>query len=282
MFSKLFFALTLVLGLTLQVSAHALVAPPIGVTDTPVRKDVKRPSNRSPCGAGVNVAKTLASSTPIVAAADGTFTTTVTNFNAGTDGSRQVTAAVDTTAIGKTFAAAATVTQNGDPAPKDVGSEQITVQMPAGTTCTGGATGDQCLVSFKTSGGFGNCVLVQQSAGAAAASNDTTAAAGNDTTSAAGNNTTDTTATGNNTTDTTATGNNTTAAAATIANTSGKKGNKKNNNKRDIDIRAVGSRAARAFREAELDELMIATDFFVYSTPTEREVEGFKDVCESQ
>ncbi|CAL1699684.1 unnamed protein product [Somion occarium] len=280
MFSKLFFALTLVLGLTLQVSAHALVAPPIGVTDTPVRKDVKRPSNRSPCGAGVNVAKTLASSTPIVAAADGTFTTTVTNFNAGTDGSRQVTAAVDTTAIGKTFAAAATVTQNGDPAPKDVGSEQITVQMPAGTTCTGGATGDQCLVSFKTSGGFGNCVLVQQSAGAAAASNDTTAAAGdnttaaagdnttaaagndttaaagNDTTSAAGNNTTDTTATGNNTTDTTATGNNTTAAAATIANTSGKKGNKKNNNKRDIDIRAVGSRAARAFREAELDELM--------------------------
>ena len=56
--------------------------------------------------------------------------------------------------------------------------------MPAGTTCSGGATGDKCLVSFKTAGNFGNCVVVQQAAaggnataGAAEAGTDGTAVA---------------------------------------------------------------------------------------------------------
>lgn len=57
-------------------------------------------------------------------------------------------------------------------APTDVGSQQLTVSLPAGTKCTGGTSGDLCLASFTTAGGFGNCVVVQQggaASGAAAA-----------------------------------------------------------------------------------------------------------------
>ena len=79
MFSKLFSA-ALVLGLTLQVSAHAIINPALGVTGTARRNDVKRPSTASPCGNGVNVAQQLAASTAVTMNGN-TFTTTVTNFN---------------------------------------------------------------------------------------------------------------------------------------------------------------------------------------------------------
>ncbi|PSS36964.1 hypothetical protein EW026_g2070 [Hermanssonia centrifuga] len=187
MFSKVFCTLALVMGLTLQVQAHAIISPALGVTGTPVRNDVQRPSTASPCGS-VNIAKTLDTTTPIVAAADGSFTTNITNFNAGKDGSRQVTATVDATGTGSKFVAA-TVTENGDLAPTDVGSQPLAVQLPAGATCTGGTSGNLCLVSFTTAGGFGNCVVVQQAgaAGAAAAANSTAGAAAvaNSTTAAA-------------------------------------------------------------------------------------------------
>ncbi len=52
-------------------------------------------------------------------------------------------------------------------APTDVATQQVTVQLPAGTACTGGTAGNLCLVSFKTAGGFGNCVVVQKAAAAA-------------------------------------------------------------------------------------------------------------------
>jgi hypothetical protein len=87
------------------------------------------------------------------------FTVTVTNFNAGRDGSTQFTAQVDATGKGTAFKAA-TVSKNGVAAPTSTGDVQITVQMPAGTACMGGATGNKCLVSFKSAGGFGNCVVV--------------------------------------------------------------------------------------------------------------------------
>ena len=79
MFSKLFSA-ALVLGLTLQVSAHAIINPALGVTGTARRNDAKRPSTASPCGNGVNVAQQLAASTAVTMNGN-TFTTTVTNFN---------------------------------------------------------------------------------------------------------------------------------------------------------------------------------------------------------
>lgn len=131
MIFKLLSASTLVFGLVLQTQAHAAISPALGVAGTPTRNDVQRPSTAQPCG-NVNIAQTIGSTTPIVANADGSFTATITNFNAyvygyticlksvklnvtcsGQDGSRQVTAQVDDTATGKSFVAAQ-VTKNGD------------------------------------------------------------------------------------------------------------------------------------------------------------------------
>jgi hypothetical protein len=52
--------------------------------------------------------------------------------------------------------------------PTGNGNDQVSASLPAGTTCTGGASGDLCLVSFATTAGFGNCVVVQQGAGGGA------------------------------------------------------------------------------------------------------------------
>ncbi|KAI0077357.1 hypothetical protein K474DRAFT_1674898 [Panus rudis PR-1116 ss-1] len=224
MFSKFFISAALVLGLTLQVSAHAIITPALGVTGQAARSDVTRPSKANPCGGGVNVASVVGQSTPVSLNADGTFAVNVTNFNGGKDGSRQVTVKVDTTGTGKSFNTAATVTQNGDAAPSNVGSQEVTVQMPAGTTCDG--TG--CLAAFTTAGGFGNCVLVQS--GAAGAAGNSTTGANNAATGAA-------------------------AAAATTGNGRGRGRKAKNAQRADIDIRAVGTRAARAYRRAQLVEL---------------------------
>ncbi|KAF9010228.1 hypothetical protein BDQ17DRAFT_1235099 [Cyathus striatus] len=168
MLAKIWTSVTVLLALSLQVHGHAAVAPVIGVSGTPKRSDVKRPSTANPCGAGVNIATALGSATPVAAAADGTFTTTVTNFNGGKDGSRQVSAKVDAAGTGRGFVAA-TVSKNGDGNPTSTGSEQIVAKLPAGTACKGGATGDVCLVQFTTTAGFGNCVAVQQEASATAA-----------------------------------------------------------------------------------------------------------------
>lgn len=165
MMSKLYFVAAILLGvLSLQANAHAIITPALGVSGQGTRNDVQRPSKANECG-NVNVANTINTSTPVKAAADGSFTATITNFNAGVDGSRQVTALVDASGTGKNFVPA-TVTQNGDKAPTDVGSQQLAVSLPPGTKCIGGNTKDLCLVSFTTAGGFGNCVAVQQAAGA--------------------------------------------------------------------------------------------------------------------
>jgi hypothetical protein len=80
MFSKVFAAAVLALTFTAQVHAHAAIAPVLGVAGTPKRSDVQRPRANAACGK-TNVAATLDTSTPVVAAADGTFTVTATNFN---------------------------------------------------------------------------------------------------------------------------------------------------------------------------------------------------------
>jgi len=163
-FYKVALAVALVFGLSLQVQAHALINNALGVKGTPQRSDVQRPSTAAPCGT-VDIAQTLGTSTPVVASAAGLFSTTVVDFNAGADGSRSVTAQVDATGTGTKFVAA-TVKTNGNPAPTTVGSDNISVQLPAGTKCTGGANKNLCLVAFKTTAGFGNCVAVQQGAAA--------------------------------------------------------------------------------------------------------------------
>ncbi|KAJ3485595.1 hypothetical protein NLI96_g4853 [Meripilus lineatus] len=162
MFSKVLVAVAFVLGLTVQANAHAVIIPVLGVAGTAVRADVQRPTTAAPCGT-TNIAANLNNSTSVAVGASGVFSVTVQNFNGGQDGSRQVTANVDTTAVGKTFVAA-TVTQNGDLAPTNVGTQVVTVQLPSGIKCTGGTSKNLCLMSFKTAGNFGNCVVVKQTA----------------------------------------------------------------------------------------------------------------------
>lgn len=163
----MFFAKTLLVlaALSTSVLGHAGVTPALGVSGKIARANVQRPSTAKPCG---NAALSAINTSTAVALNGNTFTVTATNFNGGRDGSTQFTAQVDATGKGTAFKAA-TVTKNGQAAPSGTGDVQITVQMPAGTTCTGGTAGNRCLVSFKSAGGFGNCVVVSSGGAAAAA-----------------------------------------------------------------------------------------------------------------
>ncbi|KAG8745464.1 hypothetical protein FRC10_008007 [Ceratobasidium sp. 414] len=169
----MYFAKTLLVLAALSASAlgHCGVTPALGVKGKITRNQVQRPSTAKPCGTASLAA--LDTSTAVQLNGN-TFTVTATNFNGGRDGSTQMTAQVDPTGKGTSFTPA-TVTKNGVLAPATTGDVQITVQMPAGMTCKGGAAGNKCLVSFKSAGNFGNCVVVQ-SGGAAAATGGAKAA----------------------------------------------------------------------------------------------------------
>ncbi|KAF7974146.1 hypothetical protein HWV62_13383, partial [Athelia sp. TMB] len=155
MFFNAFIASSVVLAMISQVYGHAAISPPLGVKVS-------------------GTISSLLATSSAVAANGNSFTTTITNFNGGQDGSTQVTAQIDPTGVGKTFTAL-TVTKNGVLAPAAAGSQQITVALPAGTKCTGGANKDTCLVAFKTAGGFGNCIGVTQGNAAVAAAGSASA-----------------------------------------------------------------------------------------------------------
>ncbi|KAJ6606936.1 hypothetical protein B0H10DRAFT_1956732 [Mycena sp. CBHHK59/15] len=61
---------------------------------------------------------------------------------------------VDPTGTGKKFVAAKN--------PKSTGTQKITLVLPAGTQCTGGKVGNLCLLSVKSTAGFGGCTVVSQ------------------------------------------------------------------------------------------------------------------------
>jgi len=148
------------LALAAQTSAHAIPNPALGVHGTPKRSDIQRPSTAKPCGK-IDIATNLDISTAIPAAADGTVTLQVQNFNPGTDGSTSVSVEVDETGTGNKFVPA-TVTQNGNPNPTKVETDQVVFSLPAGTKCAGGKAKNLCLVSVKTTHGFGACTVVSQ------------------------------------------------------------------------------------------------------------------------
>jgi len=161
MLSKSFIAYAFLLCFTTSVNAHAIVNPALGVKGNATRNDVQRPSAAKPCG-NANIAQSLDTSTPVPADANGTFSPTITDFNGGADGSRQIkTVEVDASGTGQNFVAAKMVV-NGDAAPPSVGTQSLTVQLPPGTKCAGGASKNLCLASFTTTAGFGNCVVVSQ------------------------------------------------------------------------------------------------------------------------
>ncbi|KAJ6458403.1 hypothetical protein C8R47DRAFT_951206, partial [Mycena vitilis] len=157
MFSSLLKSTAVVLALALHVNAHAMATPALGISGTPKRSDTQRPSTKSPCGT-VDIASNLDKAATVPVEDDGTTVNlNVTNFNAGGDGSRSMSVLVDPTGTGKKFVAA-TVTKNGDPKPKTDGTDVVTLSLPAGTQCTGGTDGNRCLLSVKSTAGFGNCV----------------------------------------------------------------------------------------------------------------------------
>ncbi|PAV15504.1 hypothetical protein PNOK_0926800 [Pyrrhoderma noxium] len=228
----------LVLSLSYQVSGHAIVTPALGVTGTPARSDVTKPSTNTPCGKGVNVASAISGSTAVQASGNA-FTVSVTNFNGGKDGSTElVKSSIDPSGTGNSFTGGSvTFTTNGDANPSTTGTVQVSGTLPSGTTCTGGNDGASCLVSFTTAGGFGNCVLVSQGTGAG-----TAAAATNGTTTTTG------TGTGNTTTTTTTTG----------------KGHRKNKAKQNAA--AAGTRLARSLKmRKELGEQLLKKRSWVWA-----------------
>ncbi|RPD69421.1 hypothetical protein L226DRAFT_442988, partial [Lentinus tigrinus ALCF2SS1-7] len=151
----------LLLSVSLQAHAHAAISPALGVKGQPQRSDVQRPSDAKPCG-NINIAQNIDSSKAIQLKPDNTFSTTIQNFNAGFDGSLQVDkVVVDASGTGKKFVAAQMV-KNGEKNPPKIASAAISVKLPSGTKCQGGKNKDRCVVSLKTAGGFGNCVVLQQ------------------------------------------------------------------------------------------------------------------------
>lgn len=66
---------------------------------------------------------------------------------------------VDASGTGNNFFAAQMAPLNDD-------TQQFTIQLPAGTKCTGGTNQNLCLASITTSSGPGNCVVVSQAADA--------------------------------------------------------------------------------------------------------------------
>ncbi|KAH9006072.1 hypothetical protein EDB86DRAFT_2871517 [Lactarius hatsudake] len=179
MVSKSFIAYAFLLCFTTSVNAHALISPALGVKGNGVRNDAQRPSTSKPCG-NVDITQSIDTSTTVALAADGTFSPSITDFNAGGDGSRDIkTVQVDASGTGKKFVAAKMIV-NGDANPTSTSTQQLKVQLPSGTTCTGGAGKNLCLASFVTTGGFGNCVVVSQ-AQAGAPSNPPSPAKNKDT-----------------------------------------------------------------------------------------------------
>ena len=82
LFSKNLLAVaTLFLAGALQAHAHAAIAPELGISGTPVRNDVQRPSTAKPCG-NTNIAQTIDTSGTVALQSDDTFTATITNFDA--------------------------------------------------------------------------------------------------------------------------------------------------------------------------------------------------------
>ncbi|KAK7031866.1 hypothetical protein R3P38DRAFT_2925967 [Favolaschia claudopus] len=156
--------LTLALS-ALHASAHAMPNPALGITGRALqRNDAQRPSDDKPCG-NVDIASNIdkATAIPVTVGKDGTSVSfNMTNFNGGGDGSRKVAVMIDATGTGKSFVKA-NVTKNGDPAPKeDTGSDLITVALPDGTKCTGGKEKNLCLLSVKSTAGFGACTVASQ------------------------------------------------------------------------------------------------------------------------
>ncbi|KAJ7857127.1 hypothetical protein B0H14DRAFT_3448101 [Mycena olivaceomarginata] len=120
---------TVILSLALHTTAHAMPIPALVSPVPPV--------------------------TAVAIQADGT--SVVLNVNLGADGLHLV----DPTGTGKFFVVAE-VTKNSDPAHKANSSENVTLSLPGITWAGMRAPGNPCLLSVKSTAGFGACTVVSQ------------------------------------------------------------------------------------------------------------------------
>jgi len=215
MFAKIWASSLLVLALCLQVTAHATVSPPLGVQGAAIRADVRNPTATNPCGAGVNIVSEFKSSTAATADASGSVQLNATCYNGGTDGSLLFKAQIDPTGTGEHFVPV-NITTNGPNSPPGAESLPIVIQLPSGMSCTGGS-GNQCLAQFISGAGFGNCVVISQSAATDTGNSTSTTTAGGSAPSI--------TTTGGNPPATLTGGNPTTAAGQNPASTGGCRAN---------------------------------------------------------
>lgn len=161
--SKPFTALIALLIITSSIDAQAAVTPPnpplIDLKETPINGEAQRPSITDPCS-NVNIAQNLDISTGVTADETGAFSLSPVNFNPGAGSLRSIEMVqVDASGTGKNFFAAQMAPVNND-------MQQFTIQLPAGTKCTGGTNQNLCLASITTTSGLGNCVVVSQAADA--------------------------------------------------------------------------------------------------------------------
>ncbi|THH15433.1 hypothetical protein EW146_g5035 [Bondarzewia mesenterica] len=227
--------------------------------DTPVLKNLQD----DPCGANllsgsINIATEMATA---IKANGGALPTIPTNgaltlgvFQINADGGGPFAAEVNTDGTGKTWTA---VTVTSQPP----GINGLLQRMPNTLACTGGSTGDACIIRLNNggentgsmangAGPFGGCVAVSQANAATGTASNNTASAANGATGTASNNTA-------------SAASGTTAAASTASSTSTKSTKTKGsneNNKNNRSIRdVVKSRhffPSLAARRSALDDLV--------------------------
>ncbi|KAJ6629495.1 hypothetical protein B0H10DRAFT_2388834 [Mycena sp. CBHHK59/15] len=167
--------------ITAVIGANGVTTMGFGVTNTTLRTGTTEQPFQldtpvDPCGAtlqggSVNIATSLATALaqgggalPSLSA-NGTVSLMLHQVNA--DGGGPFTAMVNADATGKTWVPATVLVQvpgtngilHGGPA-----NVPFSAQVPAGTKCTGGTTGDTCLIRINN-GGAGNTLSLAQGAG---------------------------------------------------------------------------------------------------------------------
>jgi len=159
-FSKTLLAAVVGLSVSMSVHGHSVIVPNQQIANAAQRSSVTR-------GGACNSAEALKNPIPVN---NGQFVAVGKSFNGGRDGATTLkSAAVDTSAQGKTFNGGAVTEVSGGAANGGSGTtSQITFKMPANVKCTGGADKQTCLVQMTTAGGFGACLAVTQKGGAAA------------------------------------------------------------------------------------------------------------------
>jgi len=129
--------------------------------------DAIRVSTQDPCGPNVNLASLSADdATPLNS--DGTLSMSV--FQVNGDGAGPFNVAIDTTGTGKSFDTPVDITTQVPGTNGVSGASEeafpLDIKVSTNVACTGGTTGNLCLVQVKNPSGFGGCGVIQQGAAA--------------------------------------------------------------------------------------------------------------------